>query len=270
RYQRSVDTDPVESEGPGESGGSLRGHGQGRCCDLEVLGRCEMRCVAGDNRGRFNLHPGCGKHMVDHSTKLQGLGGAQDAPPLILERTDQEFIPAILDELARERGLSTIPGSAARARDKRGVLTLFQPVHRTFNVALVEAACDTIGRPRLDPERIESAGLVIRRIASGPRGEKQLQGWRQKDRAVRGWVPFKNRKDEDLDPDPVRRRPELTAGHVEIDRRLATFVDSSGSYEESVAPLFVAPPDVCKAAGRTILYGVVPVTSSDMSEEARS
>jgi hypothetical protein len=208
--------------------------------------------------------------MVDHSTKLQGVGGAPDAPPLILERTDQEFIPAILDELARERGLSTIPGSAARARDKRGVLTLFQPVHRTFNVALVEAACDTIGRPRLDPERIESAGLVIRRIASGPRGEKRLQGWRQKDRAVRGWVPFKNRKDEDLDPDPVRRRPELTAGHVEIDRRLATFVDSSESYEESVAPMFVAPPDVCKAAGRTILYGVVPVTSSDMSEEARS
>jgi len=206
--------------------------------------------------------------MVDHPIQLQGPGGTGASPPLILERTDQEFIPAILDELARENGIESMHGSAARSRDKQGVLTLLQPVHRTFHVALVEAACDVIGRPRLDPERIESAGLVVRRIATGSNGETQLQGWRQKDKTLRGWVPFKNRADENLDPESARRPAELTAGHPEIDRRLTAFVDASGTYEESVAPLFVAPPEVCKAAGRTILYGIVPVTSSEMSELA--
>ena len=205
--------------------------------------------------------------MVDHPIQLQGAGAAGASPPLILERSDQEFIPAILDELARENGLVSIRGSAARSRDKQGVLTFLQPVHRTFHVALVEAACDIIGRPRLDPERIESAGLVVRRISTGPRGERQQQGWRQKDKTLRGWVAFKNRADEDLDPDPARRPPRLTAGHAEIDRRLAAFVDATATYEEKVAPLFVAPPDVCKSARRTILYGVVPVTSSEMSEQ---
>lgn len=206
--------------------------------------------------------------MVDHSTRLQGLGGARQSPPLIIERTDQEFIPAILDELAREGGLASIHGSAAHGsaahpRDKKPVLTLLQPVHRTFNVALLEAACDVVGWPRLDPERIESAGLVVRRIAAGGK-----EGWRQKDKSLRGWVAFRNSEDQDLDPDPARRRPELTSGHPEIDRRLQVFVDQSQTYQETVAPLFVAPPEVCKATGKTILYGMIPVTSFEMSEQA--
>lgn len=215
--------------------------------------------------------------MVDDPVVLRGL--SQDGrlnAPLILERTDQEFIPAILDELSREDGLKTINNTAAKTTEKdfrdktRNVLKLFQPVHRTFHVALFEIACDTAGQPRLDPQRIESLGLVIRRIVAGKNGQKQLQGWRQKDKSLRGWVKFNSQADQDQDPDPQRRPALLAAGNPEIDRRLARFVDTSESFSESVSPLFIAPPDVCKAARRTILYGVIPLTSSELSEQASS
>lgn len=215
--------------------------------------------------------------MVDDTVMLQGL--SQDGrlnAPLILQRTDQEFIPAILDELSREGGLRNINNTAAKAtkkdfRDKnRNVLKLFQPVHRTFHVALLEVACDTAGQPRLDSQRIESSGLVIRRLVTGKNGQKQLQGWRQKDKSLRGWVNFISERDQDQDPDPQRRPAVLAAGNPEIDRRLARFVDTSESFSESVSPLFIAPPDVCKATGRTILYGVIPLTSSELSEQAGS
>jgi hypothetical protein len=35
---------------------------------------------------------------------------------------------------------------------------------------------------------------------------------------------------------------------------------------ESSVELFVAPPEICAAAGKTILYGLVPVTSTEVSE----
>ncbi len=31
--------------------------------------------------------------------------------------------------------------------------------------------------------------------------------------------------------------------------------------------LFVAPPEVCKSAGRTLLYGYLPLTSGERSED---
>ncbi len=37
-----------------------------------------------------------------------------------------------------------------------------------------------------------------------------------------------------------------------------------------MVPLFVAPPDVCAAARRTLLYGVVPVTSTELSAPTES
>jgi hypothetical protein len=213
--------------------------------------------------------------MVDDTVILRGLSeNGKLSAPLILERTDQQFIPAILDELSREDGLKIINSTVAKTTDKdvrdetRSVLKLFQPVHRTFHVVLLELACDTIGQPRLDPERIESSGLVIRRVVAGASGQKQLQGWRQKDQSLRGWVKFKDTGDQDKDPDPKLRPALLAAGNPEIDRRLARLVDTSETLAESVSPLFIAPPDVCKSARRTILYGVLPLTSSELSEQA--
>lgn len=205
--------------------------------------------------------------MVDHETILRGANPLGiDQPPLILKRTDQEFIPALLDELAVERGLDQVVNAAISPNGDNSVVQLLQPVQRTFNLVLLEAVCDAYGQPRLDPQRIVGAGLVLRRHAVDSAGNvlpTRLEGWRLAGKRLRGWVAFDG--DDDLDPDPQQRRPLLSAGHDEVNRRLA-LLDQSEPLAERVSPLFVAPPEVCRAAGKTLLYGVIPVTSSEQTE----
>ncbi len=57
---------------------------------------------------------------------------------------------------------------------------------------------------------------------------------------------------------------------ADIDRQLSGQVLAlpDNSLEEDVVPLFVAPPDVCADAQRTLLFGVVPTVSSELSEAA--
>jgi len=206
--------------------------------------------------------------MVAHSVLLRSASfeGAAEKQ-LILARTDQEFIPAILDELARPGGTADLLRTrvTTRTTDNNKVLKLFQPVQRTFNVALFEVMCDVPGRPRLDPARIESAGLVMRRVRRDARSDDDLEGWYQDGRALKGWLPFGTRESLDVDPD-AERRPAPSAGQREIDRRLALWRGLTPRLSEAVTPLFPAPPDVCRSLGKTILFGVIPVASSEISE----
>jgi hypothetical protein len=202
--------------------------------------------------------------MVAHDVCLQGAGAAPG--PVILERTDQDFLPAVLERLSREQGLSDVMKSSAGKRDANGVLKLFQPIHRTFHLVLLDACCLTFGRPRLDPAKIVGAGLVVRRVSTNGRGGEVREAWMQEDRLFRGWVPFRTDAQESQDPDPDFRRPELSAGHDEINRLLAIQAGHAASLREQPAPLFIAPPEISGATGRTLLYGVIPVTSSEMSE----
>lgn len=207
--------------------------------------------------------------MVAHEVILRGANPhGIDLPPVIVKRTDQEFIPAILTQLAAQRGLEQLVSTAISPNQDDSLIQLLQPVQRTFNIVLLEAVCDSYGQPRLDPQRIAGAGLVLRRHAvdrSGKRLPNTLEGWRLAGSHIRGWVPFDDRSD-DLDPDPQLRRPLLSAGHTEINRRLARLTDSPEPLAERVAPLFVAPPAVCQATGKTLLYGVIPVTSAEQTE----
>src|SRR5262249_32703174 len=154
----------------------------------------------------------------------------------------------------------------AHARTPTGRLKLYQPIQRTFHVVLVEAFCDVLGDPRLDPEQIESAGLVIRRCvrtreAQPKRGStpaglplddvNRLEGWRQAGQKFRSWVPFTDGPESNLDPEPDRRPPSLRSGHPRIDRELARYGASVDRLLETTIPLFVAPPDVCRALKRT-------------------
>jgi hypothetical protein len=143
---------------------------------------------------------------------------------------------------------------------------LFQPIHRTFYVAILEAACETFGHPRLDPRKIDGAGLVIRR--RGPGGA--IEGWRQVGATVRGWVVFRDGAEASQDPDPKRRPASQGAGHPEIDRRLALRRLSVEPLAESFSPLYVAAPRVCDATGRTLLYGLMRLTSSEQNETPAS
>jgi hypothetical protein len=187
---------------------------------------------------------------------------------VILQRTDQAFIPALLGELGTAGGRAGL--TPAATRDANGNLRLFQPVHRTFHLALIDVCCDTFGRPRLDPKKIENAGLVVRRIATDENGKPlnkpKYEGWKKAGQQLRGWIPFASEPEEHLDPEPPRRKPLLNTGNAEINRRLAAMQALAQPLQETVSPLFVAPPDVCAAAKKTFLYGVIPLTSSEYAE----
>ena len=217
----------------------------------------------------------------DRPVALQGLGLSAMAPalpmkgdqtPTLLKRTDPDFIAAILDELQRDAIFqlnsplyrSTLTPSSAITESSP--FTLFQPVHRTFYVALLEAVCDAFNipelQPRLSDRQIHSAGLVVRRIGSNGvieawQTETQPDGRRQK-----GWFPL-TALTLDLDPDPIYHKAFQSTGQVELDRQLqATAI----ARQETVSALYVAPPDLCNHLKRTVLYGVVPVTSNEVSE----
>ena len=215
-----------------------------------------------------------GDGIDPHDTIVRGLGGLA-ASPLIVQRTDQDFVAGVLDEISDPDPLSKVglqmfpstPGASMR---------LFQPVHRTFHLALVEAACHRPGQPRLDPKKIDSAGMVIRRVYTKA-GGTALEGWMEGLNRLRGWVPFDPSRAtlapalrvpaELADPDPARRPLALSAGNALINRRLAD-AQVGTPLSERTSPLFVAPPAACAAARRTMLYGVIPTASSEMTDVA--
>jgi len=85
---------------------------------------------------------------------------------------------------------------------------------------------------------------------------------------LRGWVPVDRLGEACADPDPAVRSARRDTGVASLDRALRTL--SAGSdvslLEEDVAPMFVAPPDVCAASGRTVYYGVVPTASGELAQ----
>jgi hypothetical protein len=226
--------------------------------------------------------------MVAHPTLLRGAGAAsRSAGPLILKRVDDDVVGALLDELRDHGGLTAVMSTRTLPSQAGGALTLFQPVHRVFQVALVEATCDRVGMPRLDPAKIDSAGMVLRRRSTDAAGRAtpdQLEGWMQEAptptsrvagtsqrRQVRGWLPFSGRvngarSDLDLDPDPARRVGSLGTGRPELDLRLLVARGTSAALRERVIPLFPAPPEVGAASGKTLLYGLIPLAGGEQSE----
>lgn len=195
-----------------------------------------------------------------HEVELLGAWPVRgDGAPSIIERKDEDFIPALLEELAGDNPASTVPTHRPSANGN--VLRLFQPVHRAFNLALLEAHCTTFGTPRLDPRKIDSSGLVVRRVRTQSDGTKRYDAWCATKSRVTGWVelpPFDS-DDHRRDPDPARRpQPRYTADPA-FDRR--QFGSGDRTAEETTS-LFVAPPETVATTTRTLLYGVIPVTSS--------
>jgi hypothetical protein len=209
-----------------------------------------------------------------HEVFLRGPGVVARAPgsPLILQRTEQDFLRATLSELGSEHPRDAVAASIASAEDERGILRLFQPVHRTFHVTVLDLACAVPGQPRVDPRKIESAGLVVRRLRDNikaPFGE----AWMEDARALRGWIPLRTEAEAAADPDPQRRFAAGTGrgllapkvAQLRADRELLR-ESRPGPLTEQVTPLFVAPPAVCGKSGRTLLYGIVPTASAEVTD----
>jgi hypothetical protein len=214
--------------------------------------------------------PQAAAHALPHPVHLTGLrhnNRALDAAPLIVERRDQDFIEGLLADLADRERHATLLASTPALQNQR--MRLFQPMQRVFNLLVLEAFCDVPGQPRLDPQKIDSAGFVLRRVADDGRKLAWLKAGTQ----VFGWEAV----DEDLDPACDRRAPAVSLGHPALDARAPSLqrVRSAGSVRlaaakkpvsEEVQPLFTAAPDVCEAAGKTVLFGTVRVASSELAE----
>lgn len=202
--------------------------------------------------------------MNHHDIVIGAPRGIQDSPaPALLQRSDEDFVDAVMDELKTDAGRAALQGSLAQARDGANVLKLFQPIQRQFHVAMIEAWCDTPGTPRLDPAKVDSAGLVVRRVKG-----TGYEGWMRAKGRLRGWVAVDRLGGERSDPASERRLAGKATGVADIDRSLLGFaLESEDSLlNEHVVPLFAAPPEVCAAASKTVYYGLVPTTSAELAE----
>lgn len=238
--------------------------------------------------------------MVGHPIRLRGLQALElnpaDLAPTILRRAEADPIAAVLGELA-QGNLGAIAQTLVTGLESPW--RFYLPVHRVFQVVLLEAVCDPYGagvgpevaalQPRLDPLKIERAGLVIRRYAQDSQGRVQQEGWRtlavspavnsavssavnsavksgvkSAQAKLRGWIPLSAL---DLDPEGgTQVTPgQIKTGRLELDRQLSVLQAVEATYSEQVSPLFVAPPAVCQALGKTLLYGLLPLTSQELS-----
>lgn len=212
-------------------------------------------------------------HAPAHPVCLTGLrhgSRALDARPVIVERRDQAFVEGLLDDLA-DTGRHAALLAMAPARSD-GALRVFPPLQRVFNLLVLECFCDQPGQPRLASAKIDSSGFVLRRVD----GARKL-AWLKAGNRVFGWESV----DEDLDPAHDRRSAAVRLGHPVLDalapsqQRVRTagsarLAVSAAPVSEDVQPLFVAAPDVCTGAGKTLLFGTLKVVSGELTEAAPS
>ncbi|MDB5801313.1 MAG: hypothetical protein JWL63_2252 [Rhodocyclales bacterium] len=195
------------------------------------------------------------------------IGSPRDLPdglkPAILQRSDEDFIESTLDDLRTSNGRQGLKALRAQATNANGVLKLFQPIQRQFHVALIESWCSTPGEPRVDPAKVASAGMVLRRLSTAGH-----EGWMRSKGRVRGWTPLARVGGEGGDPGATLRLRRGLTGIPDIDSKLAGYAHENADslLNEHVIPLYLAPPDVCKDAAKTVYYGIVPTTSSELSE----
>lgn len=185
----------------------------------------------------------------DHDNELVPLFSG-----IIAVAREKDFIKALMEDLKAADWEQRL---VARKVDRKdGSAQLHQPIHREFTVALYEARCRVPGMPRLDPRKLAAQGMVVRKLTG-----TSLLAWKHSKAAQRGWLPVS------LNDDPLGVLP-TTTGHTELDKLLAK-QNPVSLLQEDIVPLYLAPPDVCLALGKTVLFGVVPVTSSEQSETTK-
>ncbi len=216
------------------------------------------------------LHPAQRRRVADtlpaqpaHDVLLRPLGGG-DGSAVIVSMHEEAFLPALFEDLRADDWRGRIAARRGIRRGTDGTLELGLPIHRHFQVVLLELVCRAPGFPPVDPRKLAGTGVVLRRVNSG---DGSLQGWMKKGGQPLGWQftspPPSASAPADPDPDPAQRVAANNAVTAQLATMLVTRRGSSPLPTEDTVRLFVAPPDVCAARGRTIVYGVVPVASSE-------
>lgn len=191
-----------------------------------------------------------------------------DTPPALLQRDDDDFIAATLEELRTDTSRVALRAKLASARTPAQVLKLFQPVQRQFHLAVIEAWCDIPGTPRVDPAKVDSAGLVLRRVRRNGTAIS-LEGWVKQNGKLRGWARVDRLGDQRAAPLAAQRLVR-SAISPSVDRELTRYAleREDALLDEHVTPMFAAPPDVCEQAAKTLFYGLVSTTSSEIADTA--
>ena len=134
--------------------------------------------------------------------------------------------------------------------DQGGLLKLRRPVHRTFHLVAWEASCKLpnapSGQPPIAPEKIASAGFVLRTgDAQAPQGFQIRRGKPQ------GWGAV----EPDVDPDAARQVKALGLVRGRQRRRAAY----TGEEAFPLHPLAVQDG----TTSHTLLYGYLPIGGGD-------
>jgi len=206
----------------------------------------------------------------EHPVVLSGPGRLGEAgAPALLAFDEADFLRA-LDELLLSaswpaRGWPAHVTRSALGADGAAV-RLYQPVHRRFSLALLDAHCLQLGAPKVDPRRIVGSGLVLRRFTGQAHPStaeladpQQWQGWMGPESDAQGWVSFASQAQFDADPESSGAAAARTGSAV-VDALLAARFSRVKAVERTV-PLWYVRPEVGAATGRTLLFGLIPTAS---------
>lgn len=149
-----------------------------------------------------------------------------------------------------------------RSNGQTGLLELHLPTHKRYQIALFEVVCKRPGTPRLDARMITGSGMVLRR--QHPQVAGSYQSWLTLDGRRLGWKSADER--ESYDPDASQRR-NCHKANAAIRAAIAKSKPFGDQTSEAIFPLHVAPPRVCEARGKTILFGMIPVASNEVEDE---
>jgi hypothetical protein len=198
-----------------------------------------------------------------------GMNSVTQPRPALLQMSDSDFPARFLQDLASpgQPQLSNTKPAAPGAQG--GPAVLFQPVQRIMHLAMTQLACDALGQPRVDPKRILSAGIVIRRIRRDTNGVEQVgqapAAWMRSAAGRFQWLTLDSSQ-ENSDPNP-EQRPSARSGQTALDALLSGQALAS-AWSEVTTPAFVVAPDICAALGKTVAYGLIPTASSETTDVA--
>ena len=259
-----------------------RRHGERRRRDGEVLRHREVRSAA--DRPRWcrpatrRAPATSGDEMKPHAILLRAPGEivpASTSPPAgtagapaILQRSDDDFVDATLEDLRSGAGRAGLAASLAATRGRwraQAVPADAAAVSRRAargRAATCRARRASIRRASSRPAWCcAGSGQAAPRAKAGCAPAGRLRGWVAIDAEIE-----RDDRHDPLPADRLARKAVGPPGTRPRARRPMRRKRPAALLAEHVIPLFLAPPDVCAEAGKTLYYGIVPTTSSDLSE----